>query len=190
MNADPADPADRADRADRETLSSFPVFYRHWMPRITGYLRSQTSDGRWVEDIAQESMLAARRRWDELVTYDKPGAWLFRVATTMLRRWQAKAREQCTSLDDMITRGGAGPPSAGARGTDGRLDLMDAVRSLPRRQREAVALHCLLEFPMPEVARILDISEGSAKTHVYRARRRLEELLLREPAAVEMEGRR
>ncbi|MBO2445781.1 sigma-70 family RNA polymerase sigma factor [Actinomadura barringtoniae] len=170
----------------QETLSSFPAFYGYWMPRLTGYLRSQTSDGRWVEDVAQEAMLAARRHWDDLLTYDKPGAWLFMVATKMLRRWLAKAREQCTSLDDMLTRGDGGPASlasaedpnvSGHGGTDDRLDLMNAIRSLPRRQREALALHDLLGFPHAEVGEILGFSEGSAKTHVHRARKRLEELL-------------
>ncbi|MFB4307077.1 RNA polymerase sigma factor [Actinomadura sp. GTD37] len=150
---------------ERETLTSFPVFYRHWMPRLTGFLRAQTADGRWVEDVARESMLAARGGWDELVTCERPGIWLFRVATTMLRRWQAKAREQCTSLDEMVD---------GDAGTG----LMAAVQSLPRRQREAVALRCLLEFPMPDVAAILDVSEAAAATHVERARRRLAGLVL------------
>ncbi|MFF4238934.1 RNA polymerase sigma factor [Actinomadura geliboluensis] len=144
---------------ERESLTSFPAFHRHWAPLLTGYLRAQTADGRWVEDVARESMLAARCGWGELVTCEKPGVWLFRIATTLLRRWQAKAREQCTSLDEMAC---AGP--------DG---LMAAVRSLPRRQREAVALRCLLEFPMPDVAEILDESEAAAAVHVERARRRL-----------------
>ncbi|MEU6039128.1 sigma-70 family RNA polymerase sigma factor [Actinomadura sp. NPDC047616] len=169
------------DQAGRETLGSYAEFYRYWMPRLTGYLRAQTSDSRWVEDVAQESMLAARARWGELMTYDKPGAWLFRVATIMLRRWQARAREQCTSLDDMVTRGAAPVAVDGGEGAEERVDLMNAVRALPRRQREAVALHCLLEFPLAEVAQILGISEGAAKTHVHRARRRLAELL--RPAA-------
>lgn len=189
-------PQEPPDGAGRETLASFPAFYGYWVPRLTAYLRSQTTDGRWVEDVAQETMLAARGRWDDLLTYDKPGAWLFKVATTMLRRWQAKAREQCTSLDDMLTRGDGGQAALisgeGAYGTgsgaDDRIDLMNAIRALPRRQREALALHDLLGFPHAEVGEILGFSEGCAKTHVHRARRRLEELLRspRSPGVVEM----
>ena len=185
----PPAPAQPPDQVARETLSSYPEFYKHWMPRLTGYLRSQTSDGRWVEDIAQDAMLAAESRWDELMTFDKPGAWLYKVATTMLRRWQSKAREQCTSLDDMITRGvHAGLVTmADECRTDGHVDLMRAVRTLPRRQREALSLHCLLDIPLAEVGDILGITEGSAKTHVHRARKRLEELL-RSPRSAAMKG--
>ena len=150
---------------ERESVTSFPAFHRHWTPRLTGYLRAQTADGRWVEDIVRESLLAARCRWDELVTCERPGVWLFRIATTMLRRWQAKAREQCTSLDEMVA--GEAPETG----------VMAAVRSLPRRQREAVALHCLLEFPVPDVAALLDVSEDAAALHVDRGRRRLDGLV-------------
>lgn len=181
--------AQAPDRTARETLSSYPDFYRHWMPRLTGYLSSQTSDGRWVEDIAQEAMLAAQTRWDELMTFDKPGAWLYKVATTMLRRWQSKAREQCTSLDDMVTRGvHTGLVTTADEGRmDRHVDLMKAVRTLPRRQREALSLHCLLDIPLAEVGDILGITEGSAKTHVHRARKRLESQL-RSPRSAAMKG--
>ncbi|RFU43608.1 RNA polymerase sigma factor [Actinomadura logoneensis] len=151
--------------------SSFPEFYEAEIKRLTAYLRAQTSDGRWVEDIAQESLIAAADKWDELMTYDRPDAWLFKVATRMLRRNQAKAREQCTSLDELGER--AGPEL----GQPGLLDLHTAVRRLPRRQREAVYLHCVLRYSLEEAAAILAISESSVKTHVRRARQRLAELL-------------
>jgi RNA polymerase sigma factor (sigma-70 family) len=169
-------PGDSPDRAARAALSSFPAFYAYWRPRLLRYLRSQTSDDRWVDDIAQETLLAARARWDEILTFDKPGSWLFKVATTMLRRWQSKAREQCTSLDDMITRGSFTMPARDEH-VERRLDLMAAIRMLPRRQREAITLHSLECLPLAEVAEILGISESSAKTHVCRARRRLQEML-------------
>ncbi|GAA2095818.1 RNA polymerase sigma factor [Actinomadura alba] len=166
-------------RGAGEIRSSFDEFYLYWLPRLTGYLESQTSDHRWVEDIAQESMLTMAAKWDYLMTYDKPSAWLFKTATTMLRRWQSRAREQCTSIDDMITRGahaGLVAPRFESR-TAAHLDLMNAIRTLPRRQREALALHCLFGFPLADVGRIMGITEGSAKTHVHRARKRLEDLL-------------
>jgi RNA polymerase sigma factor (sigma-70 family) len=180
-----SDPSSRqpAERAERLAHSSFPAFYQYWRPRLIRYLMTQTTDGRWVDDIAQDALLVARENWDRLLTYDKPGAWLFKVATTMLRRWQSKAREQCTSLDDMIARGSDPYVHGADMWVDEHLDLVAAIRSLPRRQREVIALHCLLEHSLAEVADILSITEGSAKTHLHRARKRLEELL-RSPRAV------
>jgi RNA polymerase sigma-70 factor (ECF subfamily) len=159
--------------------SSFGDFYMTWMPKLTAYLRAQTSDGRWAEDIAQDAFLAARENWDELMLSEKPGSWLFHVANRMQRRWLTKAREQCTSLDEMVGWSPAAEPTTpvhdGAR--DQYLDLVAAIRTLPRRQREVITLHCVIELPLTEVADILGITASSAKTHLTRARERLTELL-------------
>jgi len=162
----------------RLEISSFPEFYGYWSPRLTRYLKTQTSDGRWVEDIAQDAMLAARGKWEELLTYDRPEVWLFKVATRMLRRWQAKAREQCTSLDEVVDRRAGSPlvPDADEWVND-HIVLIAAIRTLPRRQREVLALHCLAGHTLAGTAQIMGITEGTAKTHLHRARKTLQEMM-------------
>jgi RNA polymerase sigma factor (sigma-70 family) len=162
----------------RLELSAFPEFYSYWWPRLTRYLMTQTTDRRWVEDVAQEALLAARDRWEELLTYDRPDLWLFKVAIRMLRRWQAKAREQCTSLDDMIDHGDSPRPVPDTDDwVNEQIVLIEAIRMLPRRQREVLALHCLVGHSLAEVAEIIGIREGTAKTHLHRARKRLQEMM-------------
>jgi RNA polymerase sigma-70 factor (ECF subfamily) len=60
---------------------------------------------------------------------------------------------------------------------DEELDLRDAVRSLPDRQQEAVALHYLLDMSVAETAAAMGVSEGSVKVHLSRARAHLEAML-------------
>lgn len=52
-----------------------------------------------------------------------------------------------------------------------------ALRSLPDRQAQAVALHYLEDLPVSEIARVLDIAEGTVKVHLHRGRLALAELL-------------
>ena len=52
-----------------------------------------------------------------------------------------------------------------------------ALRSLPERQAHAVALHYLEDMPVSEIARVLDIAEGTVKVHLHRGRLALAELL-------------
>nr|WP_328796942.1 RNA polymerase sigma factor [Luteimonas deserti] len=64
-----------------------------------------------------------------------------------------------------------------AREHDGREAwqmLGDAVRGLPRRQREAFTLRVLEEFDVETTARIMGCSAGSVKTHLFRAREALQ----------------
>jgi len=67
-----------------------------------------------------------------------------------------------------------------ARNHDGREAwgrLAEALRQLPRRQREAFSLRVLEEFDVETTARIMGCGEGSVKTHLFRAREALQKQL-------------
>jgi RNA polymerase sigma-70 factor (ECF subfamily) len=147
-------------------------------------LIAQASDTRWAEDIAQDTMLAARENWERLLTYERPDAWLYKVAIRSLRRLEARAREHCLLPED--NGPGTGDLVAAALMDDwvaAHLDLVAALRSLPRRQGEVAVLHGLAGYTFAESAQILGIGEPTAKEHFRRARDRLAELLEPEPQA-------
>jgi RNA polymerase sigma-70 factor (ECF subfamily) len=52
-----------------------------------------------------------------------------------------------------------------------------AVRSLPRRQSQAVALHYLEDRPVSEIADILGMAPGTVKKHLYDGRQTLARML-------------
>lgn len=84
------------------------------------------------------------------------------------------------SGDDDIDWADRGPdPSRAHDGREAYVELAEALRDLPRRQREAFALRVLEELDVADTARIMGCSEGSVKTHLSRARialqRRLED---------------
>jgi RNA polymerase sigma-70 factor, ECF subfamily len=172
-----AGPGPRGQRA-RLTVTSFPEFYRRWWPPLVRCIIAQASDTRWAEDIAQDTMMAARENWEQMLTFERPDAWLFKVAIRSLRRLEARARQQCLLPD------GSGQATGDLRlaaATDdwvaGHLDILAAIRSLPRRQGEVVALHGLAGYTFAEAAQILGIGEPTAKEHFRRARDRLQQLL-------------
>ena len=53
--------------------------------------------------------------------------------------------------------------------------LVTAMRTLPRRQRETLACRFVLELSVAETAELLDISEGSVKTHTHRGLQALQQ---------------
>jgi RNA polymerase sigma factor (sigma-70 family) len=148
--------------------TSFEDFYRQEYRNMVG-LAFVLTGNRWVaEDTAQDALTAAFRRWGKLADYDSPGAWVRRVtcnqAVSVVRRRvrEAKAIARLT---------------ARLRGDIQDIQLDDddesfwqAVRSLPARQAQAIALYYFDGYSVSEIADVLQCSEGSVKTHLSRGR--------------------
>ncbi|MGH2756795.1 MAG: sigma factor-like helix-turn-helix DNA-binding protein [Actinomycetota bacterium] len=67
--------------------------------------------------------------------------------------------------------GSAAPEADGSRET--RLDLTAALRILPHKQRTAMVLFYLGDLPVPQIAHLMQISEGTVKAHLAQGRRAL-----------------
>lgn len=152
----------------RLSLVSFDLFYRQHLPVLTRYLISQAGDSDWAVQIAQDAMQAACDTWDDLLTCDRPDAWLFTVATRMLRRLEARARERCQLPEGRETAGDLAVAALADSWVCEHLELIAALRGLPRRQAEVIGLHFLAGYQVAEAAGILGIGEGTAKTHFRR----------------------
>jgi RNA polymerase sigma factor (sigma-70 family) len=152
----------------RLSLASFELFYRRYLPVLLRYLVSQARDTSWALDIAQDAMLAACDNWDDLLTYDRPDAWIFKVATRQLRRLEAQARERCWLPENL----GHGEDVQLVATTDPWVsehrELVAALRALPRRQAEVIGLHLLVGYPTAETALILACGEGTVRTQLRR----------------------
>ncbi len=117
-------------------------------------------DRQLAEDATQEAFARALARWRRL--HDQPWAagW---VTTTALN----VARRQLRVAGPGVV---AGPDAWRASADDERLDLHAAIRALPTRQQEAVALHYLLDLPVAQAAAAMGCDEGTVKSHLHRAR--------------------
>jgi len=111
-----------------------------------------------AEDIAQEALARATLRWDKL--HDRPEGWVTRVASNLaLDRYRRRRRRPPVQT---------GPLGIVDDRTVERSDLVNALRRLPRRQREVVVLRYLADLSEGDVARALGCSVGSVKTHASR----------------------
>ena len=117
------------------------------------------------DDLAQEAMLAAFRRWDEIGSYDNPAAWVRRVCANMavshLRRVGVESR---ALLRLGALRAHTSTPPAPSE------IVWAAVRRLPRRQAQSIALYYVCDLSIADIATTLGCSEGSIKVHLSRAR--------------------
>jgi RNA polymerase sigma-70 factor, ECF subfamily len=121
-----------------------------------------------AEELAQEAFLAAYRGWSRIGGYDDPSAWLRRVvvnrSVSVTRRRMAEVRA-LARLGGRRVLPGELPESEEA--------LWRAVRVLPERQAQVVALYYVDDRSVAEIARILQCAEGTVKAHLHRARQAL-----------------
>jgi RNA polymerase sigma-70 factor (ECF subfamily) len=116
-----------------------------------------------AEDVAAETMIRAYAHWRRIG--DKPWreGWVVRVSTNLAIDAVRKQRP----ISDQEVDEGRSPAEQDAVAV--RLALAAALRKLPKRQREVVALRYLAGFSEAEAAAALRISSGSVKTHLHRA---------------------
>jgi RNA polymerase sigma factor (sigma-70 family) len=123
-----------------------------------------------AEDITQDAFVELLRRWERVSDYERPGAWVRRVAIQLAirshrrdkRRWRA---EHAVDVS-------AQPPFS-----EVDIDVFNAVRNLPAQQRAAVVLFYFEDLPIGEIADLLGCSPATARVHLHRARVRLGRLL-------------
>jgi RNA polymerase sigma factor (sigma-70 family) len=164
-------------RAIPNTTDYFETFYRQHERDIFGYLWRVTGDEQTANDLTQEVFLRAWRQFEKLRGYERPEAWLFRVATNLAlneRRRQRGAGPDATLLGDERAAGDHATQLAT------NAALRAALAGLPARQRAALILRELYGYSCDEIAGVLDVSRAAAKMTLSRARERLRALYLKE----------
>lgn len=150
---------------------SFEDFFRREYRPVLGLALVLSGSHGAAEELAMDAFEKALRDWHRVGRLDAPGAWVRRVVSnssvSRFRRLSAEARAK------LRLAGGGEPVLDGTQG----VDVWEAVRRLPRRQAQVVALFYVEGYGRAEVARALGISEESVKTHLERARRQLEKEL-------------
>lgn len=134
----------------------------------TAYL--VTGDRETAREVAQDAFAELHRHWRKVRGYDKPGAWLRRVAIRRaVRVRQARTRRPEAELPADL------PAPPGTAAVD--AELLASLRRLSPAQRAAIVLHYFEDRPVSEVADLLGCKPATASVHLHRARVRLAELL-------------
>jgi RNA polymerase sigma factor (sigma-70 family) len=149
----------------------FDDFVRREYPGVLRLAIALCGNVHAAEDLAQEAFVAARSRWP-LAGVDRPDAWVRRVvANRSVSRWRRLGAEARA----LARLGGRRDPVVEIPETDERV--WAAVRRLPAAQARVVALVYVEDRPVAEVAVILGCSPDTVRTHLWRARTRLADIL-------------
>lgn len=119
-----------------------------------------------AEEIVQDAFVRAYIAWDRLRAPDKALAYL---RSTVLNGARSRARHlRVVGRTDPPHGAPAASPEAAAVARDEHNHVIAALRALPRRQRECLALRYYVDLSETEIANTLGISNGSVKTHIHR----------------------
>jgi RNA polymerase sigma factor (sigma-70 family) len=157
----------RSDGGQVEVGEPFEAFYRREFPRLVA-LAHGLAGPELAADLAQEAMIAAYRRWDEVQSFGSARAWVrgvcANVSVSAVRRRLAETRA--------MTRLRARPAIHQAEG-GADDEFWREVRRLPRRQVQVVGLHYVLDMSVADIAAALGCAEGTVKAHLFKARKTL-----------------
>lgn len=142
----------------------FDAFYVGEFPRLTA-LAAALAGGAVADDVAQEAMLVAYRRWRHVRELDRPELWVRRICSNLAVSQFRRRMIELRAMTRLATRS----EPAFELGDTGRA-LWEAIALLPPRQRQVAALRFVYDMPVADIAEILGLSEGTVKVHLQRAR--------------------
>jgi len=156
------------DRAAASFDEVFRDYYRE-VVRVVSPIVGSVADG---EAVAQDAFLKAYTRWRRIGRYDRPGAWVRRVAIRDAVRFAERSRRPLPPRS---------PEPDVEHAAVARLDIGRVLGRLSPKQRACVVLHHLADWPVAEVAEALGCNASTVRVHLHRARAALADALAPEP---------
>ncbi|MBI3102081.1 MAG: sigma-70 family RNA polymerase sigma factor [Burkholderiales bacterium] len=143
------------------------------VPALRRYARVLTGDAWAADDLVQDTLERACRKWLLWRTGSNLRAWLF----TLMHNLYLNQRRSATPMQvvdiDTLHEGLQAP----AHDPDGALDMERCLLRLPAEQRAVLLLVALEDMAYADVARVLQIPVGTVMSRLARARTRLRELM-------------
>lgn len=143
--------------------------FEQYHTAVFAYLYRLVDDREWAHDLSQETFLRLFRARRQLLQVENQRAWVYRIATNLaFNALKRRRRFAWLPWRNTDTAHLAVPdPSEQAHR---RVAVERALAELPPHYRAPLLLHGHYGFSVREVAEALGISEGAAKTRLYRAR--------------------
>ncbi len=180
--------------ATAATVEAFERFFQQHNAEIVGYLWRMTCDEQAAYDLTQEVFVRAWSHFAEVSGFERPRAWLFRVATNLALNHirQRTAWGRLTSpISSLLSPGGEAVPTEPsgtapaitsadhAAAIAERDAIREALLALKSGYRAALVLQAVYGMTCAEIAEALGVSLSGAKTRLARGRARFRAQYLR-----------
>jgi len=170
-----AELVDAARRGSREAAGTLVT--RH-LRACRAVALAVTNDVDAADDICQDAMVRAIEMLDGCRDPDRFGAWVRQITRNLARN--DRRRAGFLQLEPVRHESAASrepTPDQVAERSELRRGLLRALGMLSEERREVVLLHDLEGWTHREIAERMDLPDGTVRSHLHHARRRLRELL-------------
>ena len=178
------DLVEQARRGDRE---AFTVLVHQVSDVLYAIAFRILRDPGLAEDALQNALVLAWRRIPKLRDTERFEAWVHRILVHACYDESQRARQWTTRIQ-VLPADGPTTPDGSASIAD-RDELERAFRRLPIDQRAVFVLHHYLGLPLVEIAELLEIPAGTARSRLHYATRGLRDALTAEPESAVQGGR-
>jgi RNA polymerase sigma-70 factor (ECF subfamily) len=172
--------SDLVNLARHGDLEAFGELVRRYQAAVFSVCYRLLGERRSAEDLAQETFLRAFLRLETYQAERPFGPWIRRVAANLSINEMKASRLMLLPLEDedaAPTAGEGDGPEETLLRQDASQTLARGIRSLRPHQRAVIELSHFQELSYAEIAAELEIPLSDVKSHLFRARKRLAEIL-------------
>jgi len=179
-----SDARTRTGKPDPMEEARFEAFYRRTAGSLWSYLYRMTSDAAAADDLLQKSYFRFLRANPAVESEEHMRRWLFRAATNLALDHFRETKRERTRSEEQPRRGEAGPPMEAREVL--RHDMMRVFSELKPRERALLWLAHVEEADHEDIGDTLGLKTKSVKVLLFRARKRLGDLLSKRGLAPEV----
>lgn len=139
----------------------FTEFYAEAKDDCLRTVFASTGDRHLAEELVAEAFAKAWASWRTVAQHPAPRAWVVRTALNAHTSWWRRRRREVS------WNGQDGPAGESDLAVDGWV--LAALRELPIRQRQVIALRFFLDLDTETTAKTLGIAPGTVTAHLARA---------------------
>lgn len=166
---------------------AFEVLFKKHSSNVAKLVYSIVKDETLVEDVVQDVFLLIHRYLPKFRAESSFKTWVYRITVNEAVRQANRAKRWTTLADQdiedvappaalMVYSPGPSPERVLLEGEQHKI-IQESLASLKPQHRAILSLYYLEEMPIQEIAKILDIPEGSVKSRLFYARDSLKKTL-------------
>lgn len=165
------------DRAETSSHAEVVALVEEYSTTLYRVAYSVTRNAGEAEDVVQETFLRVLRHKEKLRDLRDPRVWLVRIAWNLVldRKRRSKTRPETQDIEELARV----LPAGGMRADDALISaqrharILHLIDQLPAKEREVLVLSAIQELSNAQIAAILNTTESTVRSRIFRARRAL-----------------